>query len=248
MTTQNKEIVLGDVVKWELPHELCREKRVVSRDLTGTGLAVGECCEPDSAVAQVHTITALVGAPDPDSGTFKLGYKGQWTAAQAFDETVGNLKTAFEALSTVTDTITFGAQIDTLGASAITVTWGTAGPKDEIEIDGRLMLDGAVTMGVAGVTEPTFLVTTIGSTVPAMVVIATGANATGILLEKVTQAEIRAGNNIERAFLVKGDAIVNSDELTVLAAQKTNALTALVALGITMRTEPTIYQSGPPTS
>ena len=247
MSLQTKEIVIGDVVKWMLPHEYCVAQKNVSRDLSATrDLPAGEVCEPDTAIAQVVTLTGAVGAPDPDSGTYRLGYKGQWTANLAFDLIVADMKSAFEALSTVTDTITFGAQIDTLGASAITVTWATAGQKDEIEIDGRLLLDGAVVCD--GDNAIVNAVSTIGSTTAEMVLIATGANASGILLEKVTKADLLVGNNISRAFLVRGSAIVDSDQLTILAAQKANALTALVALGIQMRTEPTIYQSGPPTS
>jgi hypothetical protein len=78
-----------------------------------------------------------------------------------------------------------------------------------------------------------------------MVIVATGANVTGILLEKVIKEDLLVGNNIERAFLVRGAAIVDSDQVTCLAAQKAAGLAAMVALGVQMRTEPTIYQSGP---
>lgn len=241
MSTQNKETVLGDVVKWENPHEYCRSSLVISRDLTApaAGLPVGECLEPDTAVAQIHTTTNTAGAPTADGGTFRLGYKGQWTTALAFGVTLGDAKTAFELLSTVTDTITFSASPAITGTTA---TWATTGPKAEIEWDTRLLLDGAV---VCGTLSP---VSTIGSLVASQVVIATGSNATSILLEKVTQAQLLVGNNIRRACLVRGSSIVDSDQLTVLAAQKADALTALIALGIQMRTEPSIYQLGPPTA
>ncbi len=241
MSTQTKETVLGDVVKWEQPHEYCRSTLVISRDLAAAaaGLKVGELLEPDTAVAQIHTTTNTAGGPTADGGTFKLGYKGQWTTALAWNASAADTKTAFELLSTVTDTITFSAAFAITGTTA---TWATAGPKDEIDVDARLLLDGAVVMGTL---TP---VSTIGSLVASQVLIATGANATSILLQKVTQAELLVGNNIERACLVRGAAIVDSDQTTVLAAQKAAALAALVALGIQMRTEPTIYQSGPPTA
>ena len=242
MAFQTKEIVLGDVVKNEYPMEYCRTNKNVSRDLTATvGLNVGEIMEADTLVAQIHTMTAI-GATDPDGGTFKLGYKGQWTTAIAFDALVGAVKDAFELLSTVTDTITFGAQIDTLGAAPIVITWGTGGQKDEIELDSRLLLDGAVVLD--GANKPTLLVTTIGSTTAEVVIAIGTADATCILLEKVTLADLKAKNNISRAFLVRGPSIVDSDNLTVLAAEKTDALIALTALGIQFRTEPTIYSSG----
>ncbi len=241
MSTQTKERVLGDVLKFETPHEYCRSNLVISRDLAAAaaGLQVGECLEPDTAVAQIHTTTNTAGAPTADGGTFRLGYKGQWSTNIAWNATAGDTKTAFELLSTVTDTITFSAAFAITGTTA---TWATAGPKDEIDVDARLLLDGAV---VCGTLTP---VSTIGSVATSVVLIATGANASAILLEKVTQAELLVGNNIERACLVRGAAIVDSDQVTVLAAQKAAALTALIALGIQFRTEPTIYQAGPPTS
>ncbi len=240
MSTQTKEIVLGDIVKWELPHEYCREERIVSRDLNGVAMAVGELCEPDAAVAQVHTFAALATAPLADGGTYRLGYKGQWTTAMAFNETLGNARTAFELLSTVTDVITFSAEPCITGTTA---TWTSTGNKAEIDVDARLLTDGGVSMAGA-----TFPVTTEGTHVVSMVIVATGANVTGICLGKVTEAEIQTGNNIKRAFLVRGSSICDSDQITCLAAEKAAGLAAMVALGVQMRTEPTIYQSGPPTS
>lgn len=241
MSSQDKEMVLGDVVKWELPHYLCRVNKRVSRDLTATlALPVGEIMEPDGDAAQVHTFDMDdVSSFNPDAGTYKLGYKGQWTAALDFDESAANVKTAFEALSTVDDTITMSAAID----HAVTITWGTAGVKDEILLDTRLLTDGGVVC-----TGCHLDVTTIGSTTSDMVLIATGGNATGILLEKVTLADLKSKNDLYRPFLVKGDCIVDGDNLYALAAQLAAAKTALIALGITIRTEPTLYQAGPPTS
>ncbi len=241
MSTQTKERVLGDVLKFETPHEYCRESLVISRDLAAAdaGLQVGELLEPDTAVAQIHTTTNIATAPTADGGTYRLGYKGEWTTDLAFGVTLADAKTAFELLSTVTDTITFSASPAITGTTG---TWATAGPKDEIDWDTRLLLDGAV---VCGTLSP---VSTIGSVATSLVLIATGGNASAILLEKVTQADLLVGNNIKRAVLVRGSSIVDSDQVTVLAAQKAAALTALEALGIQMRTEPTIYQVGVPTS
>lgn len=239
MSTQNKEIVLGDVVKYEDPHELCRVQKNVSRVLAATvGLIVGECMEPDTDVAQIHTADSAGNTAD--GGTFKLGYKGQWTTALAWNVSAADAKTAFELLSLVTDTITFSASPMINGTTA---TWTTAGQKVEIDVDGRLLLDDAVVMD-----DATIPVSTIGSTTAEMVIIATGTNCSGILLEKVTLADLKAGNNLRRPFLVKGTSIVDGDNLFALAAQLTDSKTALAALDITIRTEPSIYQSGPPTS
>lgn len=240
MTVQTKEMVIGDVVKWELPNHLCRKMIPIKRVLAATkALVVGEIMEPATAVAQVHTITTFADAPLADGGTYKLGYKGQWTTAIDWDETLANMKIAFELLSTVTDAITFSAAF----ATAVTATWTTVGKKDEIGLDARLLLDGTVAM-----TSATLTVTTVGSAVTDNVILATGASANGVLLQKVTLDDLKKKNVIKRAFLVCGDSLVDGNNLFGLAAELAGAKTALVALGIRIRTEPDIYQIGPPTS
>ena len=239
MSTQTKEIVIGDVVKWELPHELARDKKHITNIPGATvGLVVGEILEPGGAVAQIHTaVTALTA----DGGTYKLGYKGQWTTAIAWDGNAAAVKAAFELLSTVTDTVTASAAMSINGS---TLTWTTAGKKDKVNVDARLLLDGTVVMS-----DLTAGVTTGGSTAAASAkILATGANADFILLEKVTLADLKAELNIMRAVISKGECIVDGDNLFGLAAELAGGKTALVARGITIRTEPTIYQSGPPTS
>jgi len=237
MSTQTKEVVLGDVVKYELPFELCRAKLRIKRILAATaGLEVGAIVEPATAVAQIHTYASALGFV-PDGGTYRLGYKGQWTTALAYDANAAAIKAAFELLSTVDDTITASATCQI----ADTITWATAGVKDEIQVDARLLTDGGVVCS-----DYVCPVTTAGSVVATDVIaLATGANATAILLEKVTLADLIAKNNIERAFLVKGPSFVDGDQLSGAAAQLAAGKTALAALGITIRTEPTIYQSGP---
>ncbi|KKM83310.1 hypothetical protein LCGC14_1310800 [marine sediment metagenome] len=242
MTTQNKEMVIGDVVKWELPHELARTKvHITNIPGASVGLVVGEILEPGGAVAQVHTFAAIASAPLADGGTYKLGYKGQWTTAMAWNETLGNAKTAFEALSTVTDTITFSAEPCITGSTG---TWATAGKKAKINVDARLLLDGALDMDGS-----TFPVTTGGSVAASSAkIIATGANADYILLEKVTLTDLQTELNIMRTVISKGDCIVDGDNLFALAAELAGSKAALVTRGITIRTEPTLYQSGIPTS
>lgn len=238
MTVQTKEIVVGDVVNWELPNYLCRKAIPIKRVLAATkALVVGECMEPATAVAQIHTITTFADAPTADGGTFRLGYKGQWTTDLDFDETAANIKTAFELLSLVTDTITVSAPF----ATTVTITWGTAGQKDEIGLDARKLLDGTVAM-----TSATLTVTTEGSTATDNVIIATGGNVNGILLEKVTLEDLKGQNNIKRAFLTRGDAEVNGNNLYTIAAQLAATKTALEVLGIRVRAEATIYQVGVP--
>lgn len=240
MAVQTKEVVVGDVVNWELPNYLCRKAIPIKRVLAATkALVVGECMEPATAVAQIHTITTFADAPTADGGTYRLGYKGQWTTALAWDANAAAIKAAFELLSLVTDTITASAAFGT----TVTITWTTAGQKDEIGLDARLLLDGTVAM-----TSATLTVTTPGSAATDNVIIATGGNVNGILLEKVTLEDLKTLNNIKRTFLVEGDAEVNGNNLYTIAAQLAAAKTALVALGIRVRAEATIYQVGVPVS
>jgi len=237
MSTQTKEVVLGDVIKLEQPFEYCRAKKRVTRILAATAaMDVGLAMEPSGAVAQVHTYASAL-AFVPDGGTYRLGYKGQWTGNLAFDLNAAGIKAAFEALSTFPagDQITASATCQI----ADTITWTLTGTHDEIEIDARLLTDGGVVCSdyALGVTTP-------GSTALDVKTIATGANCTCILLEKVTLADLIAENDIWRSFLVRGPSIVDGDNLSGAAAQLADAKTALIALGIQIRTEPTIYTAG----
>ncbi len=239
MSTKTKEMVLGDVVKWELPHGLARAKVHIT-NIPGATLAlvVGELLEPGGAVAQIHTATNTAGGPTADGGTYRLGYKGQWTTALAWNANAATAKTAFELMSTVDDTVTFSAAPVITGT---TCTWATAGKKAKINVDARLLLDGAVVMGTL------FPVTTGGSVAASSAkIVATGANADYILLENVSLTELQTGLDIERAVITKGECIVDGDNLYAVAAQLAGAKTAMIARGVTIRTEPTIYQSGPP--
>lgn len=240
MSTQNKALTIGDVVKWETPHEIARTKVHITLIPGATvGLVVGEILEPGGAVAQIHTTNSAGNTAD--GGTFKLGYKGQWTTALAWGVTLADAKTAFELLSTVTGTVTFSASPMINGT---TCTWGAAGRYDTIEVDGRLLLDGAVVMD-----DATVPISTGGSVAASSAkIIATGANADYVLLEKVTLDDLKADDNIQRAVISKGDCILDGDNLFCLAAELAGAKTALIARGMTIRTEPTIYQSGPPIS
>ena len=101
MSLKEKAICIGDIIKWETPHEYCRVNKRVSRNLTAAlALPVGEIMEPDGAAAQVHTFDMdSPSAWDPDGGTYKLGYKGEWTTALAYNASANDIKTAFELLS-----------------------------------------------------------------------------------------------------------------------------------------------------
>lgn len=70
------------------------------------------------------------------------------------------------------------------------------------------------------------------------IVVATGANCNAILLEDVLLADLIAGDTT-RVCLIRGSAIVDTDQLTCATAQKAAAVAALLALGILVRSEPT---------
>lgn len=70
------------------------------------------------------------------------------------------------------------------------------------------------------------------------VVVATGADCDAVLLEEVALADLQAGDTL-RVALVRGPAVIDSDKVTVAAAQKVAALAALSALGIDSRVGPT---------
>jgi len=239
MSTQQKNPVVGDVVKYESPHALCREERHITMVAGATlPLVVGEMMEPDTAVAQIDTYTCTGTA---DGGSFKLGYRGQWTAAIAFGANAAAIKTAFELLDTVTDVITASAAL----VNGTTLTWTTAGHKEVIEIDARLLTDTGVSMEG----DSAIATTTQGTLVADMVICATGGAVTGVLLDEVSLIELQTNPRIERAFLIASDgvAIVDGDKLYAIAAQLAAGIAAIDALaGINVRYEPSILSSGTP--
>jgi len=245
MSTQEKNPVVGDVVKYESPHTVMRESRHVTMVPAATlPLVCGEMMEPDTNVAQIETYTAPTVV---DGGTYRLGYEGAWTAPLAQAMGVADMKTAFDALPTVLatgHTITFAVTATLL--DTMTATWSAVGHKSAIQIDARLLTDG----GVVQEGLVSFAITTPGSLITDMVIVATGGNTTGVLLEEVSLVDLQTKDNIERSFLIAGDggyAIVDGDRLYAIAAQLATGIAAIDALaGIHVRYEPNILSSGTP--
>jgi len=73
--------------------------------------------------------------------------------------------------------------------------------------------------------------------------VATASNAAAILLEKVSKESIAAAD-VEALALVRGPAIVDKDNLYVGDATLADVATALEALGIICRAEPTKQSVG----
>ncbi len=68
------------------------------------------------------------------------------------------------------------------------------------------------------------------------VIVATGASCLAVLLEDVTQADNIAGDVI-RVCLVRGPAVLDTDQVTCSGAEKAAAVAALAVLDITVRSE-----------
>ena len=74
-------------------------------------------------------------------------------------------------------------------------------------------------------------------------VLATGANANGILLTRVPKEKLIAGD-VPVVVLTRGPALVVEEALTVAANQAAAAKAALKALGIELRNEPATQEVG----
>lgn len=70
-----------------------------------------------------------------------------------------------------------------------------------------------------------------------LVVCTTGSLASAVLLRKTTAAALVAGD-VPVACLVRGPAILDVDQLTIVADELDDAVAALLALAIVCRSEP----------
>ncbi len=231
---------LGDIVKYESPMQICREEYEVTRVLTAVeGLEVGRGMDFDAAVAAVQTIGCAMVA---DGGTYRLGFRGIWTAPIAWNANAAAIKTAFELISggvVVTASAAF--------ANATTLTFAnTVGNIPEVVCDARLLTDGGLSM----VGDVAITTTTVGELATMKMVAATTANIDSILLEPVSLEELQndSGEALRRPFLVRGPAVVNATEVTAQCAAGTVAdcITALAALGIDGREESAFTEEGTP--
>lgn len=69
-------------------------------------------------------------------------------------------------------------------------------------------------------------------------IVAVGGNCDSILLENITLADHKAADQ-KCVCLIRGPAIVDTDQLACNADQKATAVAALLVLGILVRSEPT---------
>ena len=236
MSTDEKGPALGDIVLYETPRDICREEYEVTRVLAATeGLRVGTPCDFDAAVAAVQTIVMATASA---SGTYRLGFRGLWSAPIAWNAVLATIKTAFELISGGV-TVTFSAAfIDTT-----TITFAnTVGNIPEIISDTRLLLTGAATEAVAVITT-----TTVGELATMKMIAAAAADVDAILLEAVSLTDLQnaSGEALRRAFIMRGHVVLNASKIAAEGRRQTATFgtavatqTALVALGMSARLEP----------
>ncbi len=250
MSTIAKGPALGDIVLYETPAKICREEYEVTRVLAATqGLRVGTPMDFDAAVAAVQTFAAPAAAPLADGGTYRLGFRGIWSAPIAWNAVAGVCKTAFELISDGV-IVTFSAAACITGS---TITFAnTVGNIPEVMFDGRLCLDGAVAM-----TGGVFTTTTVGELATMKMIAAAAADVDAILLEDVSLTDLQnaSGEALRRAFIMRGHVVLNATKIaaegrrqTVTFGTAAATATALIALGMAARVEPLATDEGTPSA
>lgn len=237
MNSIKEEKVVGDLVLYEPPMAYAREEFEVTRNLTASeGYEVGEGMGAEAAaVAAVQTITMSVASA---SGSYTLSFRGRTTAPIAWDAALAVIKTAFELIS--------GGVVVTFSAAFVTtatITFAnTVGNIPDITVDTRLLL-------TAGADEATAsIATTTAGELTANKNTLTAASINSVLLEKVSLIDLQeaSGEALRRPFLVRGNSIVNQDQLNISAGTLADAITALEALGIQCRPQASITETGTP--
>ena len=246
MTTLTKGPALGDIVLYESPRAICREEYEVTRVLAATrAYEVGTPMDFDAAVAAVQTIAMVTASA---SGSYRLGFRGLWTAPIAWNAVLATIKTAFELISGGV-TVTFSGAL----INATTITFAnTVGNIPEIVVDPGLLLTAG------GVEAPAVITTTtVGELATMKMIAATAAAADAILLERVSLTDLQnaGGEALRRSFIMRGLCVVNATKIRDEGIKHTATFgtavalqTALVALGINARLEPLTTNEGTPSS
>jgi len=225
--TETEGLVIGDVVKQELPNRMSREVHTVAASQT---LVVGQICQgatgakvllADSA-NEVQTLTLAAGT---DGGTFKVYYKEQLTGVHplVWNISAANLQIALRALHA--DLV--ACTVDLVGEQYTVTVPETA--CDLLNIQQDVTADGGVWEGGISVAR-----TSSGAVA--------GASANCIILENVTTG---GGETQEAVFLVR-DSLVDVDQLSfganVDADEEAGVLAILKALGILNSSEPALAE------
>ena len=243
MSTITKGPALGDVILYETPRAICREEYEITRVLAATqALEVGTPMDFDAAVAAVQTITMVTASA---SGTYRLGFRGIWTAPIAWNAVLATIKTAFELISDGV-VVTFSAAF----INGTTITFAnTVGNIPEITYDGRLNLTAGAVEATA-----TILTTTVGELATMKMIAAAAADVDAILLERVSLTDLQnaSGEKLRRACIMRGHVVLNASAIAAEGRRQTAAFgtavatqTALVALGMNARVEPLTDEGTP---
>ena len=244
-----KGVAIGDVILSEAPRHYCRCDHPVTRELAATvGLVPGQAMDfTAAAAAAVQTITSTLTA---DGGTYRIGYKGQWTTILAWNANDAAINAALDiavALSggTAGDIVYLGAGAADLLITASTFTFlNTLGNVEDVVIDDRLLTDGGVTMAK----DYSVATTTAGELATGKEWATTTANADSILLEAVSLTDLQNadGESLRRSFLTRGPSTINADAVTCPAGTVAALVAALEALGIQCHREATMTEEGTP--
>lgn len=242
--------VLGDVLLYEPPFAYAREEYEVTRVLAATAkLEVGRAMDFDAAVAAVQTVTMATASA---SGSFTITVKGQTTAVIAWNATVAQINTALDLAVVraggVAGDIVFANVGGDSMVSTNTFTWlNSLGNPADLVFDTRLLLTAGAAEAVIAIAT-----TTAGELATMKMVATTTANADSILLQEVSLIDLQTapGQVLRRPFLVRGPSVVNVDQIfpQVAAGTIADLITALVALGIQCRREPTATETGTPSA
>ena len=235
-----KPVAIGDVILSEAPRHYCRSDFEVTRELAATlALVPGQAMDfTAGAAAAVQTVTMATASA---SGTYRLGFRGIWTAPIAWNAVLATIKTAFELISNGV-TVTFSGAMVT----GTTITFAnTVGNIPDVVPDMRLALTAGAVEAVA-----TIATTTAGELTTGKEWATTTANADSILLEAVSLADLQgaSGQELRRSFLVRGPSTINADSVTCPAGTVASLVTALEALtpGIQCHREATMTDEGTP--
>ncbi len=255
MSVSSKVVTIGDVILSEESRHYCRGDFEVTRDLAATvGLVPGQAMDfTAGAAAAVQTYSTLL-ARVADGGSYRLGYKGFWTIALAWNANVAAINAALDimvALSggTAGDIVHANVGGDLLIATNTFTFLNTLGNPEDIAMDFRLLTD-ATFPGISLQGYGLMTTSTVGELTTMKEWATTTANIDSILLEPVSLLDLQGarGSQLKRSFLVRGPATVNADAITCPAGTVASLVAALLALtpSIVGQREATMTNKGTP--
>lgn len=250
MAVKTKGPAIGDIILSEAARHYCRCDHPVTRELAATvGLVPGQAMDfTAAAVAAVQTYTSVGTA---DGGTYRIGYKGQWTTILAWNANVAAINAALDIMVVLSggaagDIVHANVGGDLLITTNTFTFLNTLGNVEDVVIDMRLLTDGGVNMHTLQAGANPIATTTAGELTTGKEYATTTANADSILLEAVSLDDLRGADqeSLRRSFLTRGPSTINADAVTCPAGTVAALVTALQALGIQCHREATMTNEG----